>query len=67
MLKNDRVYPDLAVGDDIRVMLTNDSKTKGYMAKWSKEIYKVQFIKDHEYLISNNKNKVYQRHELLKA
>ena len=65
--KRDRVYPDIEVGGDIKVMLTNDSKTKGYMAKWCKEIYKVLFIKDHEYLISNNKNKVYQRHELLKV
>ena len=34
--KKDRVYPELKVGDEVRVMLTKDSKTKGYMPKWSK-------------------------------
>ena len=31
--KKDRVYPELKVGDEVRVMLTKDSKTKGYMPK----------------------------------
>ena len=37
--KKDRVYPELKVGDEVRVMLTKDSTTKGYMPKWSTYIY----------------------------
>ena len=29
--KKDRVYPELKVGDEVRVMLTKDSKTKGHI------------------------------------
>ena len=65
--KRDRVYPEMSLRSEVRVMLTNDNKTKGYVPKWSKEIYKVLFIKDHEYLITNNNNKIDQRHELLKV
>ena len=56
--KKDRVYPELKVGDEVRVMLTKDSKTKGYMPKWSTELYKVLLIKDHDYLVNNNKRKI---------
>ena len=65
--KKDRVYPELKVGDEVRVMLTKDSKTKGYMPKWSVDTFKVLHIKDHDYLVNNNKRKVYLRHELLKV
>jgi len=64
--KKDRVYPELKVGDEVRVMLTKDNKTKGYMPKWSTDIYKVTFIKDHSYMVNNFKRKLYLRHELLK-
>ena len=63
--KKDRVYPELKDGDAVRVMLTNDCKTKRYMPKWSTDTVKVLHIKDHDYLIINNKRKVYLRHELL--
>ena len=63
--KKDRVYPELKVGDEVRVMLTKDSKTKGYMPKWSTDIFKVTFIKDHDFMVNNDRRKVYLRHELL--
>ena len=65
--KKDRVYPELKVGDEVRVMLTKDSKTKGYMPKWSTDTFKLLHIKDHDYLVNNNRRKVYLRHELLKV
>jgi hypothetical protein len=65
--KRERVYPELKVGDAVRVMLSKDSKTKGYMAKWSKDIYKVIVINEHDYIVNNDRRKVYQRHELLKV
>ena len=55
--KKERVYPELKVGDYVRVMLTKDSKTKGYMPKWSTDTYKITFIKDHSYLVDKLKRK----------
>ena len=37
--KKDRVYPELKVGDEVRVMLTKYSKSKGYMPKWSTNVF----------------------------
>ena len=65
--KRNRQYPDLKVGDDVRVKTIKDSKTKGYDPKWSKEVYKVTFIKGNDYLVNDNKHKTYIRHELLKV
>ena len=65
--KKDRVYPELKVGDEARVMLTKDSKTKRHMPKWSVDTFKVLHIKDHDYLVNNNKRTIYLRHELLKV
>ena len=66
-VKRNRQYPDLKVGNDVRVKTIKDSKTKGYDPKWSKEVYKVTFIKDNNYLVNDNKRKTYIRHELLKV
>ena len=65
--KKDRVYPELMVGDEVRVILTKDNKTKGYMPKWSTDTFKVTFVKDNEYTVNNDRRKVYLRHELLKV
>jgi len=65
--KRNRKYPELKVGNDVRVKTIKDSKTKGYDPKWSKEVYKVTFIKDNNYLVNDNKRKTYIRHELLKV
>ena len=42
--KKDRQYPELKVGDEVRVIQERDNKTKGYFPKWSKEVYKVTFV-----------------------
>ena len=65
--KRTRQYPDLKVGDDVRVKTIKDSKTKGYDPKWSKEVYKVTFIKGNDFLVNGGKRKTYIRHELLKV
>ena len=60
--KQERVYPELKVGDDVRVMLTKDSKAKGYKPTWSTDTYKVTFIKHHYYLVDNLTINKYLRH-----
>ena len=65
--KTNRQYPDLEVGSEVRVIQKKDNKSKGYMPKWSKEVYKVIFIKDNDYMINDSKRKLYQRRELLRV
>jgi len=65
--KTDRKYPELKPNDKVRVMLVKDNKTKGYHPTYSDEIYTITFVKDNEYLINNNRRKVYKRFELLKV
>ena len=48
--KRNRQYPEISLGDDVRVKLIKDSKTKGYDPKFSKEVYQVTFIKDDDYI-----------------
>ena len=62
-----RKYPPLKVGDSVRIYVKKKTGfTKGYDPKFSKEIYKVLFHKDKQYLVNNNTKKLYSRHELLK-
>ena len=42
------------IGDDVRVKTIKDSKTKVYDPKWSKEVYKVTFIKGNDYLVNDS-------------
>ena len=65
--KTDRKYPTLSVGDEVRVQLRKDNKTKGYHPKYSDSVFKVTYKKGNEYLVNNNRHKVYQRFELLKV
>ena len=65
--KRNRTYPELKIGDEVRVMIKKDSKTKGYMPKWSIEKFKITFINDNNYMINDGKRKVYIRHEILKV
>ena len=65
--KRDRTYQELKVGDMVR---TKEKKTgsKDYKDKWSKETYKITYIKGDDYLIDDiNRKRVFLRHELLKA
>ena len=61
-----RKYPKLSVGDSVRTYIKPHTFKKGYHSSWSKEVYRVTFIKDNQYLVNDNKRKVYNRWELLK-
>jgi hypothetical protein len=68
-VKRNRKYPDIEVGDEVRVMIKKDSKTKGYFPKWSVAKHTITSInKDGYYEISDTtKKNQYLRHELLKV
>ena len=54
--KRNRKYPDIKVGDEVRVIIKKDNKTKGYFPKWSVDKYTITFInKDNEYVINDGK------------
>ena len=40
---------------------------KGNVSVWSKEVFKITFIKDNQYLINDHRSRVWNRHELLKV
>ena len=67
--KKNRKYPTLNKDSEVRVMMKKEAgKTKGYMPKWSKQVYKVIHVRDgKDYLVNDGKRKVYQRHEILKV
>ena len=63
-----RKYPPLKVGDSVRTYIKKkEGFKKGYESNWSKDVYKVIFYKDKQYLVNNNTRKLYSRHELLKV
>ena len=61
-----RNYPTLRVGDSVRTYVKPQTFKKGYHSAWSKDVYKITFIKDNQYLINDHKRRVYNRFELLK-
>ena len=61
-----RKYPTLRVGDSVRTYVKPQTFKKGYHSAWSKDVYKITFIKDNQYLINDHKRRVYNRFELLK-
>ena len=62
-----RKYPPLKVGDSVRTYVKKkEGFKKGYESSWSKEVYEVMFFKDKQYMINDNKKRLYSRHELLK-
>jgi len=65
--KMNRKYPPIEIGSSVRVLLREDNKTKGYHSKYNNEIYKVLDIKGNDYLVNDNKHKLYLRYELLKV
>ena len=65
--KKNRQYPELNTDSQVRVMMKKDVKTKGYMPKWSKQVYKIIHIRGKDYMINDGKRKLYLRHELLKV
>ena len=61
-----RSYPKLSVGDLVRTYVKAGSFKKGYNSSWSKDVYKHTFVKDNQYMVNDNKRKVYNRWELLR-
>jgi hypothetical protein len=66
--KQDRKYSILKIGDDVKLMIKQRTKTKGNDPKWSREVHKITHKSENTYLVSNDsRKKVYLRHELIKA
>ena len=62
-----RKYPPLKVGDSVRTYVKKkEGFKKGYESSWGSEVYKVIAYQDKQYLINDNKRRLYSRHELLK-
>ncbi len=61
-----RLYPKLSVGDKVRTTIKKHTFQKGHNSAWSKEVYKITFIKDKQYLINDHRKRVWNRWELLK-
>ena len=66
--KRSRTYPELKVGDKVRYAFIKDTKTKGYKPKWSAEIHEIKYINTtNQYILDNDRKRLYSRHELLKV
>ena len=65
--KRNRKYPPLKLGSVVRVLLKPSTFKKSWHDRWSKETFKVIGIQGRFYLVDDNKQKVYMRHELLLA
>ena len=61
-----RKYPPLSIHDSVRTWVKAGSFKKGHESRWSKDVYKIIFIKDNQYLINDHRRRVYNRWELLK-
>ena len=62
-----RKYPPLKVGDNVRTYIKKkEGFKKGYESNYSKDVFKVLLYKDKQYMINDNKRRLYSRHELLK-
>jgi len=64
-----RRYPNLKIGDTVRTIVKRHTFTKGYNSGWSVHAYKIIHVSDDkkQFLINDNKKKVYNRWELLKV
>ena len=63
-----RRYPPLKISDQVRTYIKPHTFKKGWDSSWSKDVYKVIAITDDgkQFLVNDNKRKVYNRWELLK-
>ena len=62
-----RKCPPLKVGDSVRTNIKPRTFKKGYQPSWSKEVYKITFIRNNQYLINDANRKIlWNIHELLK-
>ena len=51
----------------MRTYVKPKNMKKGNVSVWSKEVFKITFIKDNQYLINDHRSRVWNRHELLKV
>ena len=66
-IKNERQYPSLKVGDDVRIMIKQTNKTKATDPKWTRESFKVIEKVEGGYILNTTtQKKRYNRFELLK-
>ena len=63
-----RRYPKLSKGDQVRTYIKPHTFKKGWDTSWSREVYKIIYITPDgkQFLVNNNKRRVYNRWELLK-
>ena len=63
-----RKYPKLSKDDQVRTYIKPHTFKKGYQSSWSREVYKIIYISPDgkEFLVNDNKRKIYNRWELLK-
>ena len=63
-----RRYPKLNLSDQVRTYIKPHTFKKGYHSSWSREVYKITYISSDgkQFLVNDNKRRVYNRWELLK-
>ena len=63
-----RRYPKLSKGDQVRTYIKPHTFKKGWDTSWSREVYKIIYITPDgkQFLVNDNKRRVYNRWELLK-
>ena len=65
--KRDRKYPEIKAGQMVRIKINPKRTARGHEPTFTKQIYKVSAIQDDEYFIpSHHKQRMWNRHELLK-
>ena len=65
--KRNRKYPNLNEGSNVRTIIKQDGKRKGYNPKWSKQFYKVLSVDGVNFSIdetNTSKKKAFTRYEL---
>ena len=65
--KHNRRYPPLKMGSVVRILSKPSTFKKSWHDKWSADTYKIIGIQGRYYLVNDNKQKVYLRHEILLA
>ena len=65
-----RKYPEIEVGDNVRIYTKKKNFKKDHVSVWSDPIYEVEEITEnfnHKFYHVKGKDKPYMRHELLKV
>ena len=69
--KTNRVYPELNVGDEVKIFRKRKPNEKERVSNWSQNIYTIENIEkklgQNYYRVEGNPNRQYLRFELLKV